>query len=148
MAKRRNRKAGKESPSLKIILYFLSLFFILIICFIFIPSFDNFKHLISQFIAVIALAFFVFGIILLVSTIKARIKGKLKLSLMFTSISAIGIPACIILHNLVYALFILLFGENFWQGGDEPFFFILGLVVLPILFIISIISSLILIHKK
>ena len=49
----------------------------------------------------------------------------------------------IVLHNLVYALFIILFGENFWIGGDEPFFFILAIIVIPAYFVICVVYSLI-----
>jgi len=63
-----------------------------------------------------------------------------------------GIAACVlpaaILHNLVYGLFILLFGEGFWGEGDEAFFFIIALIVCPILFLIGTIGSFILIRKK
>jgi len=38
----------------------------------------------------------------------------------------------IMLHNAVYALFILCFGWGFWDRfGDEPVFFIIALIVVP-----------------
>lgn len=39
--------------------------------------------------------------------------------------------ACVILHNVVYALF----RDSFGPGGDEPFFFLLAVLVLPAWFL-------------
>ena len=49
-----------------------------------------------------------------------------------------------ILHNLVYALIIVLFGEGVWEsylGGDEVLFFVIAVVVSPILFLIGVAGS-------
>jgi len=55
------------------------------------------------------------------------------------------------LHNLFYALFIIWFGTDFWERtglGDEPFFFILALIVCPIAFLVGVIGSTVLFIKK
>jgi len=58
------------------------------------------------------------------------------------SLSAAGIPACAILHNVVYGLFIWWFGKGFWgPGGDEPVFFVLAILVCPVLFLIGAAAS-------
>ncbi|MGD9276680.1 MAG: hypothetical protein PVJ67_05900 [Candidatus Pacearchaeota archaeon] len=50
----------------------------------------------------------------------------------------------VLLHNLVYGLGIYFFGKNFWgPGGDEAFFFIIAIIIIPIYFLIMIIYSLI-----
>jgi hypothetical protein len=37
------------------------------------------------------------------------------------------------MHNLIYGLGIYLFGQNFWgEGGDEPVFFILAVIGVPL----------------
>ena len=46
----------------------------------------------------------------------------------------------VILHNLVYGLFQKYFDA---RGGDEPFFFILAIIVIPIYFIIAVVYSLV-----
>ena len=54
------------------------------------------------------------------------------------------------MHNAIYALFIVLFGADFWERtglGDEPFFFILALIVCPIAFLVGVIGSIILFIK-
>ncbi|MBN2421830.1 hypothetical protein JXB41_01270 [Candidatus Woesearchaeota archaeon] len=88
------------------------------------------------FLAGLGIIFTILGIILIIKAIKLKNKPA-KRFLLLTGIAAAGILPGTILHNLVYALFILLFGEGFWQGGDEPVFFIFALVVCPILFIIG-----------
>ena len=48
----------------------------------------------------------------------------------------------VILHNLVYGLGIYFGGENFWgPNGDEAFFFIIAIIVIPLYFIVSFIYS-------
>ncbi|GAG61024.1 unnamed protein product, partial [marine sediment metagenome] len=52
---------------------------------------------------------------------------------------------------LFYALFILLFGADFWERigiGDEPVFFILAIIVCPIAFLVGVIGSIVLFIKK
>jgi membrane protein DedA with SNARE-associated domain len=50
----------------------------------------------------------------------------------------------VFLHNAVYALGIYFGGENFWgPNGDEAFFFIIALIVIPIYFLISVVYTLI-----
>lgn len=49
----------------------------------------------------------------------------------------------IILHNLIYGLGIYFGGEEFWgAGGDEPFFFILTMVII-LYFLITMIYTLV-----
>ncbi len=86
----------------------------------------------------------ILGTILIVMAARARIRKGLKYSFVLTGISAVGMPASAILHNVVYALMIYFFGEDFWgsQGnGDEAVFFILALFVFPALLIVSAISG-------
>lgn len=46
---------------------------------------------------------------------------------------------CVILHNLVYALF-----RSFFEpGGDEPIFFLLAVVVIPLYALVTVIYSLV-----
>ena len=42
-----------------------------------------------------------------------------------------------VLHNAIYALF----RESFGPEGDEPFFFLLAMVVLPLYLVVSLIYS-------
>ena len=58
-----------------------------------------------------------------------------------TAIALILFIVFVLMHNLVYGLFIQLFGEDFWGNGDEPIFFILAVIVIPLYFTISIIYT-------
>ncbi len=76
---------------------------------------------------------------------------KLKKYLILTAASIAGFVICVILHNVTYGLLIYLFGENFWDKigiSDEPFFFLLAIVVCPVLFLIGVVGSIVLIIKQ
>lgn len=97
------------------------------------------------------LIFFALSIVLVVFTFKKQVKGKLKTFLLLTGISPLVMIVSIILHNLVFALFIIFFGENFWERigiGDEPLFFLLAVVVCPIAFLVGLVGSIVLLIKK
>jgi hypothetical protein len=88
------------------------------------------------------------GIVLIILTVKRVEKGLLKKFLLTTGASVIGIPVFIILHNLIYGAFIHFFGEGFWNGGDEPFFFIMAVIVCPLGFIVGFVGSIVLAVNK
>jgi len=54
----------------------------------------------------------------------------LKKFLILTGASFVGFFVFVLLHNLVYGLFIHFCGADFWNGGDEPFFFIMAIICL------------------
>jgi hypothetical protein len=97
-------------------------------------------------VALLLLASLGFAIIAL--TLKSQFERKPKAFLLLAGSSLAGIPVFAVLHNLVYALFILIFGEGFWNGGDEPFFFILALLVCPISYLVGFVSSLVCLRKR
>ena len=86
----------------------------------------------------VAIVFGLLGLALIVLTIRIRESRTRKLFFILTGASAAGIPLCAILHNVVYGLFIALFGKDFWGGGDEAVFFILALFVCPALFLVGV----------
>ncbi len=89
------------------------------------------------------------GIALIVLTLKANFTRISKAFFILTGASATGVVTGAILHNLVYALFIKLFGESFWGAmGDEPVFFIFAVIICPIALLAGTIGSIILIAKK
>ena len=94
--------------------------------------------------AFLGIAFGVLAVALVVLTAKLKEPGIRKLFLILTGASAVGIPICAVLHNLVYALCVK-FGWVFWgKGGDEAVFFILAVLVCPALFVIGMLGSLVL----
>ncbi len=94
-------------------------------------------------------AFFLLGVALIVLTVKTKVAGMLKKFLILTGASAVGLPVFIALHNIVYALLTLWFGEDFWgASGDEPVFFILATMVCPIAFLVGAAGSIVLAIKN
>ena len=97
---------------------------------------------------VIFTAFAIFlglGIALIVLTVKKEPRGIRKTFLVLTGASAVGIPASAVLHNLIYALLIWLFGEDVWASlGDEPVFFFLAVIICPIAYLVGAIGTIVL----
>ena len=88
--------------------------------------------------------FLLLGVALLVFTLREKIAGLLKAFFLLTAASAVGVFVFILLHNAVYGLLIHFFGEGFWNGGDEPFFFILAVIVCPLGFLTGAVGSIVL----
>jgi len=114
---------------------------------------ETVSAVVSIFFPLSGLLFFALGLALLILTIRARARldRLLKRFLLLTSSSAVGVFASILLHGVVYGLFILLFGEDFWSRTgleDEPFFFIMGLLVCPIAYLAGTVGSIVLIIQK
>ena len=98
--------------------------------------------------AALAIAFGLLGLVLTVQTFRTHEPRLHRLFFLTTGIAAAMIPTSALLHNLVYALCILFFGDRFWaDGSDEPFFFLLAIVVGPALFVIGAVGSAILLIK-
>lgn len=100
-------------------------------------------------VVTLAIAFVALSVVLIVLTAILKEARIQKIFFILTAASAIGIPICIILHNLVYALFIHWFGSDFWLRrygvNDEPYFFITAVIILPALFILGALGSIVLI---
>ena len=92
-------------------------------------------------------ALLLLGGALIFLTVKQHTQGILKKFLLLTGASAAGMPVGVLLHGAVFAVFIRLLGENFWQRigiEDEPFFFMLAVVVCPLGFLVGAIGSIVL----
>ena len=95
--------------------------------------------------------FLLLGLMLSISAFKEKKKNCLRKFLMITGGSAVGIFLSIILHNLVYGLFIVLFGADIWRRlgvGDEPVFFMLAIIVLPVVFVVGSVGSAVIMIKE
>lgn len=89
------------------------------------------------------------GIALIILAKKAKITRISRAFFILTGASALGMVISSVLHNLVYALLTMLFGESLWAGiGDEPFFFILAIIVCPAALLVGITGSIVLIARK
>jgi hypothetical protein len=100
-------------------------------------------------LVVLAIAFVLLGLAMVVLTVRLKEATTKKVFFLMAGASAVAIPICALLHNVVYALFILWFGEGFWErhGTDEPVFFILAMVVFPALFLVGTIGSIVFLAK-
>ena len=147
--KKSQEEVNDPSFILKAIFWALVVVFVFIMsCFV-IPAFRTREFF--SYVSVLGIIFFLLGIAIIFFTIREKIDRILKKFLILTGASAIGIPIGVILHNLFYGLFIVWFGADFWERtglGDEPFFFILALIVCPIAFIVGVIGSIVLFIKK
>jgi len=96
-----------------------------------------------------AVALPLLGIALIIFAVKAGYTKIYRAFLILTGASALGMVIGAVLHNLIYALFIMLFGENFWgSGGDEGVFLIFATIICPLALLVGIIGSIVLIAKK
>jgi len=94
------------------------------------------RELSFSVLAALAILFGLLGVTLTVLTVRLHETRTQKILFILTGVSAAGIPVCAILHNLMYGLFIELFGKGFWgSGGDEAVFFVLTVFVCPALFL-------------
>jgi hypothetical protein len=96
-------------------------------------------------LVVLAIAFVLLGLVVVMLTVRLNEAKMKKAFFLLTGASAAAMPLCALLHNVVYALFILWFGEGFWErhGADEPVFFILAVVVCPALFLVGTVGGLV-----
>jgi len=117
--------------------------FVVVVCFFLIEPFrdliEGSELFLSPFIIL-----FLLGIALLVFTLREKVEGLLRVFFLLTAASAVGVFVFVLLHNAVYGLFIYFFGADFWNGGDEPVFFILAVIVCPLGFLTGAVGSIVL----
>jgi len=136
------------NKKIKTIFWLLVFLFIVIVSYFAIPFASGIKRALFIYIAILGSVFFLLGGLLFYYTIKLKIKGKLKLFLIFTGIAPMAVLISVLLHNLIYGLMIYVFGQDFWKGGDEAFFFTIALFVCPVVFLVGVIGSIIMFKKK
>jgi hypothetical protein len=105
----------------------------------------------AAFILGAGIVFLILGAALIYFTVKSNVRGRLKKFMLLTGASAAGIPVSVILHNLIYGLFIHFFGENFWERtgmSDEPVFFVLATIICPLAFLIGVVGTAIIMTRR
>ncbi len=73
--------------------------------------------------------------------IQRKVRVKLNKFQLLSVASAIGILVFSILHNVVYALGIVWFGDDFWAAGDESVLIIIALYVCPLGLLVAVIGN-------
>ncbi len=83
--------------------------------------------------------FIIIGISLFL--IQRKIEVKLNKFQLLGVGSGIGVLVFSILHNVVYALGIVWFGDDFWVAGDESGLIIIALYVCPLGLLVGVIGN-------
>ena len=100
------------------------------------------------FLIISGAIFTLLGAALIFFTVKEKVGGILKKFLILTGASAAGFFVSILLHNAIYGLFIHFFGAEFWNGGDEPVFFIMAIFVCPVGFLVGAVGTIVLAIRR
>jgi len=115
--------------------------FVIVVSMIFIPPAMRllmpFGFLPAIFLPAIVV-FILLGMALLFLTVKTKVGGILKKSLLLTGASAMGLPVFVLLHNVVSGLFNI----------EEPVFFIMAIFVCPIGFLVGAVGTIVLAIKS
>jgi hypothetical protein len=115
--------------------------FVFIVCLFAVPACHGLFHglwFLSPFVL-----FCLLGVALIVLAVRNGLSGGLKFFFILTGASAAGVLVSILLHNLVYGLFEYFGGPNFWNGGDEPVFFVMATVVCPLGFLVGVVGTIV-----
>jgi len=135
--------------SLIITFYTLILFFLLILGEIFVPMIrELFRG--SLFFLVPFVIFSLLGILLVFLVLKQDIQGKLRKYLSLTGISAISFFIFVFLHNVFYGLGMIASNITLLKKVMEilhTIFFIIAILVCPLMFLTGVISSIIILIK-
>lgn len=124
--------------------------FVLILSQFFIPAVGDLFEGSLLFLLPFA-TFFILGAILIFLTIKKKVKGKRRKFLLLTGASSSGFFIGVLLHNFLYALAEMTKSITLLSRLLEALhaiFFIVAVIVCPIVFLIGIVGSLLLINKK
>ena len=131
--------------SIKITFWALVVTFVLMVINFFIPALKGSEAFLIPFII-----FSLLGLILLFLILKQKVKGKIKKFLLLTGISASGIFISIFLHNVFYALAVItshIIFLNYLMEGLHVAFFILGLIICPLGFLVGMFGTVVLFRR-
>jgi hypothetical protein len=121
--------------------------FVLIVCLFAIPAFGDLLSGSLWFLTPFVL-FFLLGVALIIFSVRGGASGWLKRFFILTGASAAGVLVSIALHNLIYGLFEHFAGADFWNGGDEFFFFIMATIVCPLGFLVGVVGTIVIGARK
>ena len=91
------------------------------------------RGLIPYGLLVIGVVFALLGGVLLFLMVKTEVRGILKVFLLLTGASAVGLPISAFLHNVVSALF----------NVEEPVFFMMAVFVCPLGFLVGAVGTIV-----
>ena len=133
------------------IFYFLVVIFVVLMGGIFFLNEFELKRTVFPLIAVLAIIYFLLGIVLVVLVKKRGIKGWRGKYLYLTGICASGIFLGSVLHNVFYALGIIsadIKALSFLMEILHVVFFLVGVIVCPLGFLVGVIGTMVLSEKN
>ena len=119
------------------------------LAFFIIPLSDELRHMTFPVLFVLAGLFLLLGIILIILTKKAKIKGKQKIFLILTGASSLSFLIGVVLHNLLYAANMMT-SNGFLKTLTEALhvtFFLIAIIGCPIAFLVGVIGTIIMKRK-
>lgn len=136
----------KTTRATGIVLYSMLVCFVLIVGYFVQPWGVEGRQAMFILLAILGVIFLLLGVVMVLQALKEN--GRCRIMYMLTGIAGILPLPGAVLHNVMYGL-----GQHFvsWQVIFEflgGVFFILALLVAPVLFLIGIVGSLICFHKK
>ena len=136
----------KNKLSLNLTLYSLTIIFLFLVLYFFIPFSASVKRRFFPLVAILSFLFFILGIFLIF--IAKKEKSKLKFFLILVAISAITPLIFSLLHNLFYGLAITFENFKYLFETLHVTFFIISIIITPVIFIIGIIGSFIFLQSN
>jgi len=136
----------KSNSFLKINFYSLIIIFVILVGYFLVPIFQEVAWPFFFLAAALGILFLILGTSLAI--ISRKEKGKLRIFLMITGISAICPFVFTILHNFFYALGIVFENLNWLFEFLHASSFIISLLIAPIAFIVGTVGSIILFKRK
>ena len=103
------------------------------------------------FVIVSVVVFFLLGVALILSAVKEKVPGILRKFYILTGASSVGFFVSLLLHYVIYGLFIRWFGADFWSGNglpNEPFFFLMAVFVCPAGFLVGAVGIIVVIIRR
>ena len=149
MIKDKSYEAGKPSSGITAVFWLLAAAFLATVIYFAVPMVIKYAGFL--YVAICGSILFLLGAVLIILTIKQKIRGLLRKMLLLTGASSVGILVSVLLHNIFYGLFIRFFGADFWDRigiTDEPFFFFMAFVICPLGFIVGATVSIVLFVKS
>ncbi len=149
MLKDKSYKAGKPSSIITAVFWLLVAAFSAIVIYFAVPVIPEYVEFL--YVAICGSILFLLGVVLIILTIKQKIRGLFRKMLLLTGSSSVGIFVSVLLHNVFYGLFIKFFGADFWDRigiADEPFFFFMAFIICPLGFIVGTVGSIVLFIRR
>jgi len=127
---------------IKIIIFVLTGIFIFIVVVI---ATDSVRVVGFPLVVSLVFAYFLLGLALLILTLKRKVKGKLGKFLFLTGGSSMAFLISVLLHNFLYAGAVLASNIKWLHFLLEILhagFFLIGIIVCPLVFLVGIVGSL------